>query len=372
MSDLHARRRDTIMAAYEAGVPIYAGTDGGGVLPHGDIAGEVLELAAYGPPGGGRPRAPRRGGPASGSGWNAGLDEGAPADFVVLRRRPARGPVHAARAGPRRAARADRRRCSLTGSDGPTSPRGCRRNHSGPSAGARCPARRAARGGTLDHLGRRGSRAGWPGRRWPATSRTPCARATDTAATARSDRRVEAFDMVSPPWGPVGPAGSGALCRAPVRTPSERVRAPRLAGPGGTRRTACAPAHVLAVLLVLVPELLEDVSQVMHGPRLLGRLRHQSRRYTGVAPSATGKTVTLVSWPTRRPAPPRRTAADRGRPGLREHHRPRDRRRRPDHAGGAEPLPRSPRDCWSGRRGPRPRTSSSRSGCVPACGGRWS
>ena len=48
--DLHARRRDTIMAAYEAGVPIYAGTDAGGVLPHGGIAGEVAELASYGIP----------------------------------------------------------------------------------------------------------------------------------------------------------------------------------------------------------------------------------------------------------------------------------------------------------------------------------
>ena len=50
MRDLHARRRETIMAAYEAGVPIYAGTDAGGVLPHGGIAGEVAELAAYGIP----------------------------------------------------------------------------------------------------------------------------------------------------------------------------------------------------------------------------------------------------------------------------------------------------------------------------------
>jgi imidazolonepropionase-like amidohydrolase len=36
------------MAAHEAGVPIYAGTDAGGVLPHGQIAGEVGELVAYG------------------------------------------------------------------------------------------------------------------------------------------------------------------------------------------------------------------------------------------------------------------------------------------------------------------------------------
>ncbi len=48
MRDLHARRRETIMAAYEGGVEIYAGTDAGGVLPHGNIAGEVLELADYG------------------------------------------------------------------------------------------------------------------------------------------------------------------------------------------------------------------------------------------------------------------------------------------------------------------------------------
>ena len=71
------------MAAYEAGVPIYAGTDAGGVLPHGGIAGEVLELASYGIP------AADALGAASWRarewlGFNAGLDEGAPADFVVL------------------------------------------------------------------------------------------------------------------------------------------------------------------------------------------------------------------------------------------------------------------------------------------------
>jgi imidazolonepropionase-like amidohydrolase len=80
--ELHARRRDTIMAAYDAGVPIYAGTDAGGVLPHGGIAGEVRELAAYGLP------AADALGAASWRarewlGWNAFLDEGAPADLVV-------------------------------------------------------------------------------------------------------------------------------------------------------------------------------------------------------------------------------------------------------------------------------------------------
>ncbi|MGD9959841.1 amidohydrolase family protein [Nocardioides sp.] len=87
MLDLHARRRDTIMAAFEAGVAIYAGTDAGGILPHGGIADEVLELAAFGMP------AEDALGAASWRarewlGWNATLEEGAPADFVVFDRNP--------------------------------------------------------------------------------------------------------------------------------------------------------------------------------------------------------------------------------------------------------------------------------------------
>ena len=87
MLDLHARRRETIMAAYDAGVPIFAGTDAGGVLPHGGIADEVAELAAYGMP------AEYALGAASWRarewlGWNATLEEGAPADFVVYPRDP--------------------------------------------------------------------------------------------------------------------------------------------------------------------------------------------------------------------------------------------------------------------------------------------
>ena len=87
MLDLHARRRETIMAAYDAGVPIFAGTDAGGVLPHGGIADEVAELASYGMP------AEYALGAASWRarewlGWNATLEEGAPADFVVYPRDP--------------------------------------------------------------------------------------------------------------------------------------------------------------------------------------------------------------------------------------------------------------------------------------------
>jgi imidazolonepropionase-like amidohydrolase len=48
MMRLHATRREVIGAAHEAGVAIYAGTDAGGVLPHGLIGEEVVELATYG------------------------------------------------------------------------------------------------------------------------------------------------------------------------------------------------------------------------------------------------------------------------------------------------------------------------------------
>ncbi len=83
MTALFERRRATIGAAHEAGVPIYAGTDAGGVLPHGLIAEEVLELATYGL------SAEAALGAASWRarswlGEDAGLHEGAAADFLVL------------------------------------------------------------------------------------------------------------------------------------------------------------------------------------------------------------------------------------------------------------------------------------------------
>jgi imidazolonepropionase-like amidohydrolase len=87
MRDLFQRRRETIMAAYDAGVRLYAGTDSGGVLPHGLIAAEVQELAAYG--------IPARDALAAAS-WEARawlgapsrLAEGDPADFVVYEADP--------------------------------------------------------------------------------------------------------------------------------------------------------------------------------------------------------------------------------------------------------------------------------------------
>ena len=82
MRALHARRYDTVAAAHDAGIPIYAGTDAGGALAHGRVADEVQELARAGMS------------PAdalSAACWSArqwlggeGLVEGAQADLVVL------------------------------------------------------------------------------------------------------------------------------------------------------------------------------------------------------------------------------------------------------------------------------------------------
>ena len=83
MRALYAGRRDVIGAAHEAGVTIYAGTDAGGVLPHGLIAEEVALLSTYGL------SAEEALGAASWRarewlGLNPTLTEGAPADFVVF------------------------------------------------------------------------------------------------------------------------------------------------------------------------------------------------------------------------------------------------------------------------------------------------
>ena len=87
MGDLFARRRATLMAAYDAGVALYAGSDGGGVSRHGNIAGEVIALAAMGlSPYDALGAASWRA--RAWLGWNATLHEGAPADFVVYDRNP--------------------------------------------------------------------------------------------------------------------------------------------------------------------------------------------------------------------------------------------------------------------------------------------
>ncbi|WP_329115336.1 amidohydrolase family protein [Streptomyces sp. NBC_01465] len=86
MRDLHARRYDTVRSAYDAGVPVFVGTDAGGTLPHGLVAAEVAELVKAG--------IPTRDA-LSATAWGArewlgrpGLEEGAPADLVVYETDP--------------------------------------------------------------------------------------------------------------------------------------------------------------------------------------------------------------------------------------------------------------------------------------------
>ncbi|WP_055536361.1 amidohydrolase family protein, partial [Streptomyces alboniger] len=86
MRRLYDRRYDTVRAAYDAGVPVFAGTDAGGSLPHGLVAAEVAELTRAGIP----PVAA-----LSATTWGArewlgrpGLTEGAPADLVVYEADP--------------------------------------------------------------------------------------------------------------------------------------------------------------------------------------------------------------------------------------------------------------------------------------------
>ncbi|WP_205474238.1 amidohydrolase family protein [Nocardioides sp. SYSU D00038] len=81
MDDLDARRREALMSAYDAGVALYVGTDGGGVARHGDLVGEVLAMSEMGLP------ADYVLAQASWQGrvwlgWS-GLEEGAEADFCV-------------------------------------------------------------------------------------------------------------------------------------------------------------------------------------------------------------------------------------------------------------------------------------------------
>ncbi|MER7985715.1 amidohydrolase family protein [Streptomyces noursei] len=86
MRRLYERRYDTVRAAYDAGVPIFAGTDAGGSLPHGLVADEVAELMKAGLP---------VEAALSATTWGArtwlgrpGLTEGAPADLVVFETDP--------------------------------------------------------------------------------------------------------------------------------------------------------------------------------------------------------------------------------------------------------------------------------------------
>ncbi|MBL7493612.1 amidohydrolase family protein [Frankia sp. AgB1.9] len=91
MLALHARRYATIGAAYDAGIPIYVGTDAGGSLPHGLVGAEVAELVKAGLP----PLAALAAATWSARAWLGfpGLDEGAPADLVVYPEDPRAAPA---------------------------------------------------------------------------------------------------------------------------------------------------------------------------------------------------------------------------------------------------------------------------------------
>ena len=87
MESLHRSRRDVLMAAYDAGVELFVGSDGGGTTRHGCLHEEILAMAGMGLP------ADYVLGAASwrGRAWlghTPGLDEGDPADFVVYPRNP--------------------------------------------------------------------------------------------------------------------------------------------------------------------------------------------------------------------------------------------------------------------------------------------
>lgn len=86
MLDLHERRYATVGAAYEAGVPIYLGTDAGGSLPHGLAPKECLELQRAGLPAAAVLDATTWGARS----WlgRPGIEEGADADLLVLRADP--------------------------------------------------------------------------------------------------------------------------------------------------------------------------------------------------------------------------------------------------------------------------------------------
>ncbi|WP_217235788.1 amidohydrolase family protein [Streptomyces sp. AC555_RSS877] len=86
MRRLHERRYDTVRGAYDAGIPVFVGTDAGGTLPHGLVAAEVAELVTAGIP-------PLKA--LAATTWDArkwlgrpGLEEGAAADLVVYERDP--------------------------------------------------------------------------------------------------------------------------------------------------------------------------------------------------------------------------------------------------------------------------------------------
>ena len=82
MRALYANSRERARSAFEAGVPVYIGTDAGGSLPHGLVREEIRALVGAGIP---QPEVIAQ------ASWRArkwlglpGLEEGAPADLLVF------------------------------------------------------------------------------------------------------------------------------------------------------------------------------------------------------------------------------------------------------------------------------------------------
>lgn len=86
MRRLHERRYDTVRNAYDAGVPVFVGTDAGGALAHGLAGAEVAELVTAGIP----PVEALAATTWAARRWlgRPGLEEGAPADLVVYEQDP--------------------------------------------------------------------------------------------------------------------------------------------------------------------------------------------------------------------------------------------------------------------------------------------
>jgi len=95
MRDLHARCRERIGAAREAGVRIYAGSDAGGNLPHGLIAREVEALKGVGM----TPTEALGAACWDARGWlgRPALTDGAPADLLCFAEDPRSGQAVLAR-----------------------------------------------------------------------------------------------------------------------------------------------------------------------------------------------------------------------------------------------------------------------------------
>ncbi|MFF1821229.1 amidohydrolase family protein [Kribbella sp. NPDC058245] len=92
MTDLYERRLHRLRDAFEAGVPVYAGTDAGGVLGHGLIASEIQALTGIGMSG---EQALAAGSWAAREwlGVPSTLQPGDPADLVVYEEDPRANPA---------------------------------------------------------------------------------------------------------------------------------------------------------------------------------------------------------------------------------------------------------------------------------------